>query len=62
MKPPGESDGASEPIDNDEGKHADPMCDPDFTTPYGVPTGALPDAPLAGHWFHEAFVMYVRNA
>jgi cellulose 1,4-beta-cellobiosidase len=62
VKPPGESDGASEPIDNDEGKLADPMCDPDFMTRYGVPTGALPDAPLAGHWFHEAFEMYVRNA
>jgi cellulose 1,4-beta-cellobiosidase len=62
VKPPGESDGASEEIPNDEGKRADPMCDPDFTTKYGVPTGALPDAPLAGHWFHEAFTMYVRNA
>jgi cellulose 1,4-beta-cellobiosidase len=62
VKPPGESDGASEPIENDEGKLPDPMCDPDFMTPYGVPTGALPDSPLAGHWFHEAFEMLVRNA
>jgi cellulose 1,4-beta-cellobiosidase len=62
VKPPGESDGASREIPNDEGKRADPNCDPTHTTGYGVPTGALPDAPLAGHWFHYQFAMLVNNA
>ncbi|MDP5275783.1 glycoside hydrolase family 6 protein [Chengkuizengella axinellae] len=64
VKPPGESDGASEFIDNDEGKNPDPNCDPEYTdgANAGVPTGAMPDAPLAGHWFHEQFVMLVENA
>ncbi|MGW7642617.1 glycoside hydrolase family 6 protein [Streptomyces bobili] len=64
VKPPGESDGASEDIPNDEGKRQDPMCDPDFTAPNAgnSRTGALPGAPLAGHWFHDQFAMLVRNA
>ena len=64
VKPPGESDGASQYIPNDEGKRADPNCDPTFTNGAnaGVPTGAMPNAPLAGHWFHEQFAMLVRNA
>ncbi|MFE0678129.1 glycoside hydrolase family 6 protein [Streptomyces sp. NPDC058867] len=64
VKPPGESDGASEDIPNGEGKRADPMCDPGHVAPNagGRPTGALPDAPLAGHWFHEQFTMLVRNS
>ncbi|MFF5038099.1 glycoside hydrolase family 6 protein [Streptomyces nigra] len=64
IKPPGESDGASEDIPNEEGKHADPMCDPDYTASNAGnnKTGALPDAPLAGHWFHNQFLMLVRNA
>ncbi|MEV7194668.1 glycoside hydrolase family 6 protein [Streptomyces sp. NPDC093510] len=64
VKPPGESDGASKDIPNDEGKRPDPMCDPDHTAPNagGNPTGAMPDAPLAGHWFHDQFSMLVRNA
>lgn len=64
VKPPGESDGASEDIPNEEGKRADPMCDPDYTAPNAGnnKTGALPDAPLAGHWFHNQFSMLVRNA
>ncbi|SDP31025.1 Cellulase/cellobiase CelA1 [Actinopolyspora xinjiangensis] len=63
-KPPGESDGSSEEIPNDEGKHADPMCDPDYVAPNAGnnPTGAMPDSPLAGHWFHEQFEMLVQNA
>ncbi|MEV0844534.1 glycoside hydrolase family 6 protein [Streptomyces sp. NPDC049954] len=63
-KPPGESDGASEDIDNEEGKQPDPMCDPDYSDPEsgGNKTGALPDAPLAGHWFHDQFAMLVKNA
>ncbi|MFJ8583112.1 glycoside hydrolase family 6 protein [Streptomyces sp. NPDC093595] len=64
VKPPGESDGASTDIPNEEGKRPDPMCNPDFTAPNAGnnPTGALPDAPLAGHWFHDQFTMLVRNA
>ncbi|MFV0131996.1 glycoside hydrolase family 6 protein [Streptomyces sp. HMX87] len=64
IKPPGESDGASTEIPNDEGKHADPMCNPEYTAPNAGnnPTGAMPDAPLAGHWFHDQFAMLVRNA
>ncbi|MDN3027995.1 glycoside hydrolase family 6 protein [Streptomyces sp. S.PB5] len=64
VKPPGESDGASKDIPNEEGKRADPMCDPDYTAPNAGnnKTGALPDAPLAGHWFHNQFLMLVRNA
>ncbi|GGT21821.1 glycoside hydrolase family 6 protein [Streptomyces chromofuscus] len=64
IKPPGESDGASEDIPNDEGKRPDPMCNPDYTAPNAGnnPTGAMPDAPLAGHWFHNQFAMLVRNA
>ncbi|CAL9289819.1 MULTISPECIES: glycoside hydrolase family 6 protein [Streptomyces] len=64
VKPPGESDGASKDIPNDEGKRPDPMCNPTYTAPNagGNPTGAMPDAPLAGHWFHEQFSMLVRNA
>ncbi|CAL9378941.1 hypothetical protein SUDANB145_01027 [Streptomyces sp. enrichment culture] len=65
MKPPGESDGASEPIDNDEGKGFDRMCDPTYT---GNPrnnnnmSGALPDAPLSGHWFSAQFQQLMQNA
>ncbi|MFE9835255.1 glycoside hydrolase family 6 protein [Streptomyces sp. NPDC005551] len=64
VKPPGESDGASSAIPNDEGKRQDPMCDPAYTAPSAgnSKTGALPDAPLAGHWFHDQFAMLVRNA
>ncbi|MFJ1702671.1 glycoside hydrolase family 6 protein [Kitasatospora sp. NPDC088346] len=65
VKPPGESDGASSPIANDEGKGFDRMCDPTYT---GNPrngnqmSGALPNSPLAGHWFSAQFQELVRNA
>ncbi|HWV79514.1 MAG TPA: glycoside hydrolase family 6 protein, partial [Isoptericola sp.] len=64
VKPPGESDGASEEIDNDQGKKFDRMCDPTFNSPKldGLLTGALPDAPLAGQWFESQFAMLVTNA
>ncbi|MGL4744087.1 MAG: glycoside hydrolase family 6 protein [Dermatophilaceae bacterium] len=64
VKPPGESDGASTAIANTEGKSADPMCDPSFRAPNlgGQLTGAMPNAPLAGYWFHEQFSALVRNA
>ncbi|MBG0851192.1 glycoside hydrolase family 6 protein [Streptomyces spinoverrucosus] len=65
MKPPGESDGASREIPNDEGKGFDRMCDPTYT---GNPrngnnmSGALPDAPLSGHWFSAQFRQLMANA
>ncbi|PQP85290.1 exoglucanase [Paenibacillus sp. PCH8] len=62
VKPPGESDGSSSEIPNNEGKGFDQMCDPTFTTRDGVLTGALPNAPVSGHWFHDQFVMLVQNS
>ncbi|MEV2201580.1 glycoside hydrolase family 6 protein [Streptomyces fradiae] len=65
MKPPGESDGSSKAIPNDEGKGFDRMCDPTYT---GNPrnnnnmSGALPDAPVAGHWFSAQFQELLKNA
>ena len=65
IKPPGESDGASEEIDNDEGKGFDEMCDPAYE---GNPrnnfnmSGALPDAPISGHWFQAQFDELIANA
>ena len=66
VKPPGESDGSSQPIVNNEGKGTDPMCDPTFHGSQiangGNLTQAMPNAPLAGHWFEAAFEMLVQNA
>ncbi|MCD9877202.1 glycoside hydrolase family 6 protein [Streptomyces guryensis] len=65
MKPPGESDGSSSAIPNDEGKGFDRMCDPTYT---GNPrnnnnmSGALPNAPLSGHWFSAQFQQLMQNA
>ncbi|MEU2895941.1 glycoside hydrolase family 6 protein [Streptomyces sp. NPDC006967] len=65
VKPPGESDGSSEAIDNDEGKGFDRMCDPTYT---GNPrnnnhmSGALGDAPVSGHWFSAQFQELMKNA
>ncbi|MFJ8941870.1 glycoside hydrolase family 6 protein [Streptomyces sp. NPDC102395] len=65
MKPPGESDGASSLIPNDEGKGFDRMCDPTYT---GNPrnnnnmSGALPNAPLSGKWFSAQFQQLMQNA
>lgn len=62
VKPPGESDGSSSLIPNNEGKGFDRMCDPTYTTPDGVLTGALPNAPISGAWFHDQFVTLVNNS
>ncbi|AMW14007.1 cellulose 1,4-beta-cellobiosidase [Streptomyces qaidamensis] len=65
MKPPGESDGASKEIPNPEGKGFDRMCDPTYE---GNPrnnnnmSGALPDAPISGHWFSAQFRQLMQNA
>ncbi|KOV92683.1 cellulose 1,4-beta-cellobiosidase [Streptomyces sp. NRRL B-1140] len=65
MKPPGESDGASKQIPNDEGKGFDRMCDPTYTgnprNNYNM-SGALSDAPLSGHWFSAQFRQLMQNA
>ena len=65
VKPPGESDGASTDIPNDEGKKFDRMCDPTYTGNNlngNNLTGALPNAPLSGQWFSAQFQELVRNA
>ena len=64
MKPPGESDGISTKTNgaNDEGKSYDPMCGGESSNSTGVAANVLKDAPHAGHWFHEQFVMLVQNA
>lgn len=65
MKPPGESDGSSTAIPNDEGKGFDRMCDPTYT---GNPrngnhlSGSLPNAPLSGRWFSAQFQELMKNA
>lgn len=64
-KPPGESDGASSAVDNDEGKGFDRMCDPTYggnARNGNNPTGALPNSPLAGHWFPALFQQLTQNA
>ncbi|WTD59081.1 glycoside hydrolase family 6 protein [Streptosporangium sp. NBC_01639] len=65
IKPPGESDGASKLIPNDEGKGFDRMCDPTYTGNErngNSLTGALPDSPLAGQWFSAQFRQLLQNA
>ena len=65
VKPPGESDGSSTTIANDEGKGFDRMCDPTYTGNAlngNNLTGALPGAPLSGHWFSAQFRQLVENA
>jgi len=65
-KPPGESDGSSTAIPNNQGKGFDRMCDPTYAPPgagwNGALTGALPGAPLSGQWFSAQFVQLVSNA
>ncbi|MEU2339027.1 glycoside hydrolase family 6 protein [Streptomyces sp. NPDC006654] len=65
MKPPGESDGSSSAIPNDEGKGFDRMCDPTYTGNArndNNMSGALPNAPLSGHWFSAEFQQLMANA
>jgi cellulose 1,4-beta-cellobiosidase len=65
-KPPGESDGSSVAIPNNQGKGFDRMCDPTYAPPgagwNGQLTGALPNAPLSGGWFPAQFDQLVANA
>lgn len=65
MKPPGESDGSSTAIANNEGKGFDRMCDPTYTGNArngNNLSGALPNAPLSGHWFSAQFQQLMQNA
>ncbi|WBB57275.1 glycoside hydrolase family 6 protein [Verrucosispora sp. WMMD573] len=65
VKPPGESDGSSKEIPNNEGKGFDRMCDPTYggnaRNGYNR-SGALPDAPISGAWFPAQFAELMRNA
>jgi len=65
VKPPGESDGSSSLIPNNEGKGFDRMCDPTYTGNErngNSSTGALPGAPISGAWFSAQFQQLMRNA
>ncbi|WP_084077451.1 glycoside hydrolase family 6 protein [Demequina sp. NBRC 110057] len=63
-KPPGQSDGSSSEVANDEGKGFDRMCDPSYTTDRlgGRPTNAMGNAPVSGQWFAAQFTQLVENA
>ncbi len=56
VKPPGESDGTSNPAS----PRFDGMCDPNGSS-QGVSTGAMPNAPEAGQWFQAGFDQLVAN-
>ncbi|MCM0674053.1 glycoside hydrolase family 6 protein [Micromonospora phytophila] len=65
VKPPGESDGSSTLIPNNEGKGFDRMCDPTYTGNArngNSMSGALPNAPISGAWFSAQFQELMRNA
>lgn len=65
VKPPGESDGSSTLIPNDEGKGFDRMCDPTYQgnpRNNNNPTTALPGAPISGAWFPAQFQQLMANA
>ncbi|MEU8255408.1 glycoside hydrolase family 6 protein [Micromonospora inaquosa] len=65
VKPPGESDGSSEEIPNNEGKGFDRMCDPTYggnARNGNNPSGALGGAPISGAWFSAQFQELMRNA
>ncbi|MFC6084309.1 glycoside hydrolase family 6 protein [Sphaerisporangium aureirubrum] len=65
IKPPGESDGSSTEIPNNQGKGFDRMCDPSYggnERNGNNPTGALGDAPISGAWFSAQFRQLMQNA
>ncbi|MGC4795235.1 glycoside hydrolase family 6 protein [Micromonospora saelicesensis] len=65
VKPPGESDGSSKEIPNNEGKGFDRMCDPTYggnARNGNNPSGALANAPISGAWFSAQFQELMRNA
>ncbi|MGB2572540.1 glycoside hydrolase family 6 protein, partial [Micromonospora citrea] len=65
VKPPGESDGSSKEIPNNEGKGFDRMCDPTYggnaRNGYSR-TGSLDNAPISGAWFPAQFAQLMQNA
>ena len=64
VKPPGESDGSSSLIANNQGKGFDRMCDPTYggnSLNNNVMTNALPNAPISGQWFAAQFTQLVAN-
>jgi cellulose 1,4-beta-cellobiosidase len=65
VKPPGESDGSSSAIPNNDNKGFDRMCDPTYTGNArngNNLTGALPNAPISGSWFSAQFQQLMTNA
>lgn len=65
IKPPGESDGSSMAIQNDDGKGFDQMCDPTYMGNErngNNLTGALANAPISGAWFSAQFQQLMTNA
>jgi cellulose 1,4-beta-cellobiosidase len=65
IKPPGESDGSSSEIANNDGKGFDRMCDPTYggnERNGNNATGALSNAPITGAWFSAQFQELMRNA
>jgi len=65
IKPPGESDGSSTEIPNNEGKGFDRMCDPTYggnARNGNNMTGALPSSPISGQWFSAQFRQLMANA
>jgi cellulose 1,4-beta-cellobiosidase len=65
IKPPGESDGSSSLIPNNEGKGFDQMCDPGYggnARNGNNATGSLPNAPISGQWFSAQFQQLMANA
>ena len=65
VKPPGESDGSSKLIPNNEGKGFDQMCDPTYggnARNGNSKSGALANAPISGAWFSAQFQELMRNA
>ncbi|MFF3444096.1 glycoside hydrolase family 6 protein [Streptosporangium sp. NPDC002721] len=65
IKPPGESDGSSREIPNNEGKGFDRMCDPTYEgngRNGNNMSGALADAPISGQWFSAQFRQLLQNA
>jgi cellulose 1,4-beta-cellobiosidase len=65
IKPPGESDGSSSAISNDQGKGFDRMCDPTYggnALNNNKPSGALPNAPISGAFFPAQLTQLMQNA
>jgi cellulose 1,4-beta-cellobiosidase len=65
VKPPGESDGSSTEIPNNEGKGFDQMCDPNYAGNArngNNRSGALSGAPISGAWFAAQFQQLMQNA